>query len=156
MAKIVVTGSTTGLGLAAAQALLDGGHQVILHARDERRAQHLGEIAARAIGVVTGDLARLDQTRRLADQLDARGPIDAVIHNAGVYNERERNPTPEGHPSTFAVNVLAPYLLTVLVSRPGRLVYLSSGMHSGGRATLDDLDWTRRRWNGSRAYSDSK
>jgi NAD(P)-dependent dehydrogenase (short-subunit alcohol dehydrogenase family) len=56
----------------------------------------------------------------------------------------------------FAINVLAPYVLTALMARPDRLVYLSSGMHRGGRPDFGDLQWTRRRWNGSQAYSDSK
>ena len=56
----------------------------------------------------------------------------------------------------FAINVLAPYLLTALVPAPERLVYLSSGMHFGGDPDLTDLQWERRRWNGAQAYSDSK
>ena len=56
----------------------------------------------------------------------------------------------------FAVNVLAPYLLTALIERPGRLVYLSSGMQHGADLDLGDLQWTRRRWNPSRAYAESK
>jgi hypothetical protein len=56
----------------------------------------------------------------------------------------------------FAVNVLAPYLLTALIDPPARLVYLSSGMHRGGAADLSDPQWARRHWNGAQAYSDSK
>ena len=56
----------------------------------------------------------------------------------------------------FAVNALAPYVLTALIDRPDRLIYLSSGMHEGGDVVLDDLQWTRRRWRGAQAYSDSK
>ena len=155
MARILVTGSTTGLGLAAA-ALLDDGHDVVLHARSRARAADLRKIARRAAGVVIGDLAELDQTRRLADDVNELDPLDAVIHNAGIYTERAPNRTAEGHPRVFAVNVLAPYLLTAGIRRPARLIYLSSGMHTGGRPSLDDLDWTRRRWNGTQAYSDSK
>ena len=55
-----------------------------------------------------------------------------------------------------AVNVLAPYLLSILVERPERLIYLSSGMHRDANTNLDDIDWTARRWNGPRAYSESK
>jgi NAD(P)-dependent dehydrogenase (short-subunit alcohol dehydrogenase family) len=156
MARVLVTGSTTGLGRAAAQALLDGGHTVVLHARNAQRAADLGPLAERAAGVATGDLANHDETRALAEHANALGSLDAVIHNAGVYAEPERNPTADGHPRLLAVNLLAPYLLTALVRRPARLIYLSSDMHTAGRATLDDLNWTRRPWNGIQAYSDSK
>jgi NAD(P)-dependent dehydrogenase (short-subunit alcohol dehydrogenase family) len=156
MSRILVTGSTTGLGLAAAAALLDDGHDVILHARSRERAADLGPLSGRAAGVVIGDLADLAQTRGLADDVNELGPLDAVIHNAGIYTERAPNRTTEGHPRVFAVNVLAPYLLTARIRRPARLIYLSSGMHTGGRRSLDDLDWLRRRWNGMQAYSDSK
>ena len=82
--------------------------------------------------------------------------MDAIVHNAGVFADAQRFPTPEGHPRTLAVNVLAPYLLTALIQRPDRLVYLSSGMHRSGDTTLRDLDWTERRWDPTQAYSDSK
>jgi NAD(P)-dependent dehydrogenase (short-subunit alcohol dehydrogenase family) len=82
--------------------------------------------------------------------------MDAVIHNAGVYLEPSRSATAEGHARTLAVNTLAPYLLTALIGRPGRLIYLSSGMHHEGTGSLRDIDWTRRHWNAARAYSESK
>jgi NAD(P)-dependent dehydrogenase (short-subunit alcohol dehydrogenase family) len=105
---------------------------------------------------VIGDLADLDETRHLAADVNALGPLDAVIHNAGIYTDPEPNRTVDGHPRVFAVNALAPYLLTTLVDRPSRLIYLSSGMHTSGRTSLDDLDWETRRWNGTQAYCDSK
>jgi NAD(P)-dependent dehydrogenase (short-subunit alcohol dehydrogenase family) len=156
MRRVLVTGSTTGLGRGAAEALLDAGHAVVLHARNHARAAELGSLADRSTSVVIGDLERADETHALAEQINQLGPLDAVIHNAGIYIDRRRKATPEGHARVLAVNVLAPYLLTALVRRPSRLVYLSSGMHRGGRASLDDLDWTTRRWNGVQAYSDSK
>jgi NAD(P)-dependent dehydrogenase (short-subunit alcohol dehydrogenase family) len=64
--------------------------------------------------------------------------------------------TPDGLSHVFAINVLAPYLLTALMTRPDRLVYLSSGMHRGGNPDLSDLQWVGRPWNGSQAYADSK
>jgi NAD(P)-dependent dehydrogenase (short-subunit alcohol dehydrogenase family) len=156
MARILVTGSTTGLGLAAAQALISGGHTVIVHARNDERADDLGPLAQKFAGVVIADLADLKATRRMADAVNELGDIDAVIHNAGVYADREPNRSGDGHPRVLAVNVLAPYLLTSLIKRPARLIYLSSGMHTSGHAGLDDLDWDRRRWNGTQAYCDSK
>jgi NAD(P)-dependent dehydrogenase (short-subunit alcohol dehydrogenase family) len=155
-ARVLITGSTAGLGLAAARTLLDQGHEVVFHARNGERADSLGSVADRAAGVVVGDLARADQTAAVADQANAIGGIDAVIHNAAIYVDRERVETPEGWPRTFAVNVLAPYVLTARIEGPARLVYLSSGMHRSGVASLDDLDWTRRRWDGVQAYCDSK
>jgi NAD(P)-dependent dehydrogenase (short-subunit alcohol dehydrogenase family) len=82
--------------------------------------------------------------------------MDAIIHNAGIYLEHSRGSTPEGHAKTLAVNTLAPYLLTALIERPERLIYLSSGMHRSADGSLDDIDWAKRRWNASTAYSESK
>ena len=101
-------------------------------------------------------LAGIEQTRALADAANAAGPFDAVIHNAAVGYHESRSETADGLEHVFAINVLAPYLLTALIARPRRLIYLSSGMHSGGELVLDDLQWTHRRWNGSQAYADSK
>jgi NAD(P)-dependent dehydrogenase (short-subunit alcohol dehydrogenase family) len=85
------------------------------------------------------------------------GRFDAVIHNAGIgYREPHRVETERGAPNVFAVNVLAPYILTALIERPDRLIYLSSGMHHSAAARLDDLLWTKRPWNGSSAYAESK
>ena len=156
MARIFITGSTDGLGRAAAATLIGEGHQVVLHARSPERAAALDELAPRSAGVVTGDLSSATETRRVADQVNAIGRMDAVIHNAGVYLTNGRSPTPEGHPTILAVNLLAPYVLTALIARPRRLVYISSGMHRGGSGPLRDIDWRERRWNSSQAYSDSK
>lgn len=156
MSRVLVTGSTDGLGRAAARLLLDEGHEVVLHARTPGRAASVADLAPRAAGVVTGDLASAAETARLASQVNDIGRMDAVIHNAAVYLEPSRGMTPEGHAITLAVNTLAPYTLTALIERPGRLIYLSSGMHEGGTGSLRDIDWTERRWNASRAYSESK
>jgi NAD(P)-dependent dehydrogenase (short-subunit alcohol dehydrogenase family) len=154
--KILVTGSTTGLGHAAAAALVAGGHQVLVHARSAGRAGEIGSLTTGTAGVVVGDLADLAQFRALAEDANRFGPFDAVIHNAGIYVDDDRNATPQGHARVLAVNVLAPYLLTALIDRPGRLVYLSSGMHRSGDPTLADIGWAARRWNGVQAYCDSK
>ncbi len=156
MARIFITGSVDGLGRAAAESLADEGHEIVLHARNATRAADLGTLADRATAVVTGDLSSAEETRSVAEQVNAVGRMDAVIHNAGVYIERERGATPEGHARTFAINTLAPYLLTALIERPDRLVYLSSGLHRSGTADLGDLDWNTRRWDAGQAYADSK
>jgi NAD(P)-dependent dehydrogenase (short-subunit alcohol dehydrogenase family) len=156
MARIFITGSTDGLGRAAAQSLLGDGHEVVLHARSAERAAAVADIAPRAAGVVIGDLRSAAETRSIADQVNAIGRMGAVIHNAGIYNAPSRGATPEGHSATLAVNVLAPYILTALIARPDRLVYLSSGLHRGGGGPLRDIDWTERRWDAARAYAESK
>jgi NAD(P)-dependent dehydrogenase (short-subunit alcohol dehydrogenase family) len=156
MARIFITGSTDGLGRAAARSLIDDGHQVVLHARSPDRASAVADLATQSTGLVIGDLRSAAATRSIADQVNAIGRMDAVIHNAGVYMERSRGSTPEGHPTLLAINTLAPYLLTALIERPGRLVYLSSGLHRGGEGSLPDIDWTRRPWDPARAYAESK
>ena len=154
--KVFITGSTDGLGRAAAQALIDEGHHVVLHARSRQRAGALKDLASRSAGVVVGDLASAAETRSVAEQVNTIGRMDAVIHNAGAYRTGGRSPSPEDHPTILAVNTLAPYILTALIERPRRLIYMSSGMHRSGSASLRDIDWTERRWNETQAYSDSK
>lgn len=154
--RVFITGSTDGLGRDAAETLIKEGHQVVLHARSQERAGALADLAPKAAGIVIGDLASGVQTRSLADQVNKVGRMDAVIHNAGIYREPGRGATPEGHAKVLAVNVLAPYLLTGLIERPARLVYMSSSMHFGGDGPLTDIDWTVRRWDTNRAYSESK
>ncbi|QAY76178.1 SDR family NAD(P)-dependent oxidoreductase [Sphingosinicella sp. BN140058] len=156
MARIFITGSTDGLGRAAAEALLASGHEVVLHARSRQRASTVADLVSRSAGVAVGDLASADETRAVADQVNAIGRMDAIIHNAGIYLAPTRGATPEGHATTFAVNSLAPYILTALIARPDRLVYLSSGLHRGGAGSLRDLEWTRRPWNSAQAYAESK
>src|SRR5213595_1689718 len=156
MSRVLITGSSDGLGLMAAKRLIAAGHEVLLHARNQERARDALTAASKAHGVVVGDLASIVETRGLADQANHLGPFDAVIHNAGVGDREGRIETLDGLEHIFAINVLAPYLLTALIEQPKRLIYLSSGMHRGGDPDLTDLQWTRRRWDGSQAYSDSK
>jgi len=156
MSRVLVTGSSDGLGLMAAKRLMASGHEVVLHARNQGRAGDAQTAAPKAYGVVVGDLASIVETRGLADQANRLGPFDSVIHNAGVGYRERRIETVDGLEHIFAINVLAPYLLTALIERPKRLIYLSSGMHRAGDPDMTDLLWKRRRWNGSQAYSDSK
>jgi len=156
MARVFITGSSDGLGLLAARQLARAGHEVVLHARNQQRARDSRAALPDAAAVVVGDLVSLDGTREVARQANAAGPFDAVIHNAAVGYRERASTTPDGLNHVFAINVLGPYLLTALIARPRRLVYLSSGLHRGGDPSLDDLQWERRRWSGMQAYTDSK
>jgi NAD(P)-dependent dehydrogenase (short-subunit alcohol dehydrogenase family) len=144
MARIFITGSVDGLGLAAARALQADGHQLVVHGRSRERLEAARDLLARGARAVVGDLADLTQTRELAEQLNALGQMDAVIHNAGVFTGA----------AILPVNVAAPYALTALITRPRRLVYLSSEMHYDGRPELGGLAWDGARETAS--YSDSK
>jgi NAD(P)-dependent dehydrogenase (short-subunit alcohol dehydrogenase family) len=156
MSRVFITGSTDGLGLMAAQLLIEQGHKVVLHARNSERATHAQATLPEAEAVVIGDLASIAATKQVAEQVNALGTFDAVIHNAGVGYREPRMETVDGLEHVFAINVLAPYILTALIKRPERLIYLTSGMHLGGEPDFQDLQWKHRHWNGAQAYSDSK
>jgi NAD(P)-dependent dehydrogenase (short-subunit alcohol dehydrogenase family) len=141
----------------AAKLLIEQGHGVVLHARSEARGTQAMAAVPGAEAVVIGDLASIAQTKSIAEQVNRLGAFDSVIHNAAVgYREPRRIETEDGLPHVFAVNTLAPYVLTALMQRPKRLVYLSSGLHRSGDASLEDLTWENRPWRGQQAYSDSK
>jgi NAD(P)-dependent dehydrogenase (short-subunit alcohol dehydrogenase family) len=157
MARVFITGSSDGLGLMAARRLVAEGHEVVLHARNEARAHDSRAALPQAADIVIGDLATLAGMQQVAVGANAAGPYQAIILNAAVgYREPRRVVTSDGLAQLFAVNVLAPYVLTALLGTPRRLVYLSSGLHRNGEPTLEDLQWDRRRWNGFQAYADSK
>lgn len=144
MARIFITGSADGLGRATAQSLLENGHRVVVHARSRERLTALKGLMDRGGVGVVGDLSDMEQVRDLAGQVNRSGPVDVVIHNAGVLTG----------PHVFQVNVVAPYLLTALIHRARRQIYLSSGMHRGGRAVLAGKDGSELVPRVS--YSDSK
>jgi len=142
MAKIFITGSADGLGLLAAKELIKQGHQVVLHARNEKRAEEALSNVSGAETALAADLSSMEETKRLAAEVNKLGRFDVIIHNAGVYQVPP--------PTILAVNTIAPYILTCLIQPPQRLIYLSSGMHLGGDATLQGLK------GGQVSYSDSK
>jgi NAD(P)-dependent dehydrogenase (short-subunit alcohol dehydrogenase family) len=157
MSRIFITGSSDGLGLVAAQLLVEEGHSVVLHARSKERATETQRKLPEAEAVVVGDLSSLRQMRSVAEQANALGIFDAIIHNAAVgYREPQRINTEDGFAHVFAINSLAPYVLTALMPPPKRLVYISSGLHKDGDPSLSDLNWDNRAWDGLQAYSDSK
>jgi NAD(P)-dependent dehydrogenase (short-subunit alcohol dehydrogenase family) len=143
MSRILVTGSADGLGRAAADTLLSQRHEVVVHARNPGRAASLSDLVDRGARLVVGDFADRDAVRTVAAELADAAPLDAVVHNAGVWSGR----------AVMPVNVVAPYLLTTLLPGPRRLVYLSSGSHFSGRPVLDGVDW----WGSTPgSYGDSK
>lgn len=144
MSRVLITGSTDGIGRAAAESLLDAGHEVVVHARTRQRLSAVEDLTSRGAFGVVGDLAHLDQVQDVAEQAHRIGSISAVIHNAGVIDGA----------SLLPVNVVAPYVLTALLRDPGRLVYLSSSMHRSGHADLAGADWSGSTETAS--YSDSK
>jgi NAD(P)-dependent dehydrogenase (short-subunit alcohol dehydrogenase family) len=143
MSRILVTGSADGLGRAAATALLSAGHDVVAHARTPERVHALHPLVGHGADVVVADLADRDAVQRMAAELNDAKPFDAVIHNAGVWSGA----------AVMPVNIVAPYLLTALLHRPRRLIYLSSGSHFDGRPSLDGVDWRGQRPG---SYADSK
>lgn len=145
MARILVTGSAAGLGLNTANELVGLGHEVVLHARHESRLEGLSGLRDQAFGAVFGDLADLAGTVRAAEQAEHLGPFDAIIHNAGVYRG----------PNVFRVNTVAPYVMTAVMGKPRRIVYLSSGMHRSGSADVASVDWSDATGRPG-AYADSK
>jgi NAD(P)-dependent dehydrogenase (short-subunit alcohol dehydrogenase family) len=144
MARIFITGSADGLGQMAANLLIDQGHHLILHARNAERGRHALDKVPGAEKVLIADLSSIEETKKLASEVNALGHFDCIIHNAGVYQVSNR--------IIFAVNTLAPYILTCLIQRPKRLIYLSSGMHLQGNPNLDILSYDAGRFS----YSDSK
>ena len=156
MSRVLITGSADGLGREAARQLVQAGHAVIVHARDEARARAAMGGVPGATAALAGDLASIARTRELAGRIDAAGPFEAIIHNAGVGYRERRLQTEDGLEHVFQINVLAPYLLTALAQRPRRLIYLSSGVHRSGDPDLADLRWERRPWDAYQAYADSK
>ncbi|MDB5205352.1 MAG: Daunorubicin ketoreductase [Flavisolibacter sp.] len=144
MARIFITGSADGLGQLAAKALIARAHQVVLHARNEKRGREALDKAPGAEGVAPADLASIEETKQVAAKVNALGTFDAVIHNAGLYQASAKE--------LFYVNTLAPYILTSLVEKPKRLIYLSSDMHQGGWSKLESFKTDISRIT----YSDTK
>lgn len=154
MARIFITGSSDGIGLTTAKILADQGHSVVLHARNADRAASTRKAVPRAEAVLVGDLRRISETKRLAEEANALSntPFDAIIHNAGIGygSTSSREITADKISAVFAVNTLAPYILACLMHKPrSRLLFMSSDSHYGGDATL-------RNATQSHSYSDSK
>jgi NAD(P)-dependent dehydrogenase (short-subunit alcohol dehydrogenase family) len=116
----------------------------LLHARNKEKAEKAFQKNPEAEGVVIADLSDIQATIHLANDVNSYGDFDAVIHNAGVYQASSKD--------IIHVNILAPYILTCLINKPSRLIYLSSNMHRQGNSKLNELAIQSNRIN----YSDSK
>lgn len=156
MAKILITGSADGLGQLAAKELGNHGHEVVLHARNTDRAKYALQKMHGAADVLIGDLSIMGETKALAAKANALGRFDAIIHNAGIYKIPHNAISPDGLPLMLAVNTIAPYILTCLIEKPKRLIYLSSGMHLQGDPTLDNVRRISESKHSRVTYSDTK
>jgi NAD(P)-dependent dehydrogenase (short-subunit alcohol dehydrogenase family) len=160
MARIFITGSSDGIGLLAAQSLIKKGHSVTLHARSPQRAAEAQEACPGSAGVLIGNLSSIAATKDLALEANKTGKFDTVIHNAGVGLQEGTKKSEDGISQVFAVNALAPYILTAMMERPKNLVYVSSELHAsgdaGGDAGLEDKGWRSKVFDGGHTYSDSK
>lgn len=154
MARIFITGSSDGIGQAVAKLLSDQGHSVVLHARNADRAASTRQAVPQAEAVLVGDLRSVAETKKLAEEANSlgSGPFDTIIHNAGIgYGATSsREITSDKISAVFAVNTLAPYILTCLMDKPkSRLLYMSSDSHWSGSDNLSNVTQ-------SHSYSDSK
>jgi NAD(P)-dependent dehydrogenase (short-subunit alcohol dehydrogenase family) len=177
-ARILITGSSDGIGRAAAQLLVQQGHCVTLHARNEDRAREAWAAVPQAENVLVGDLSSISDVLVMAEEAGKAGecrcnywsyetnvdllacaltgPWDCIVHNAGLGPASGDIKTSDGFAATFVVNSLAPYILTASMEKPARLLYLSSGLHTNGDSSLVDVTWQSRPFDSLQAYSDSK
>jgi len=159
MARILITGSSDGLGSLTARALVKRGHLVVLHARNEKRAEDALALCPGAETCLVADLADMSQAKKMAEDANKLGAFDAVVHNAGMYTGGFQK-TREGWPRILAINTLSPYILTCLLKpTPTRLVFVSSGLHRGSDTSCRDVTWAQRgegAFSDSQAYADTK
>lgn len=163
---ILITGATDGIGKASAVELAQRGHHILVHGRDATRGQRVVQEIQRATGnmwveLVLGDFSSLDAVRKLAAEiLDSYARLDILINNAGVF-QSQRALTRDGFEMTFAVNYLAPFLLTNLIldritaSAPARIIHVSSGTHRSGKIEWDNLRGEKH-YDAYEAYACSK
>ena len=162
----VITGATSGVGLAAAHRLAQGGADLILVCRNAEKAKSVqAEIQQNFLvktHLVKADFSDLDQVREAAGTILNNYPrIDVLINNAGLHNT-QRSLTSAGHELVFCVNHLASFLMTRLLldrmieSAPARIIQVNSQGHRFGGLNLEDLTWEKRRYRGLQGYGASK
>jgi NAD(P)-dependent dehydrogenase (short-subunit alcohol dehydrogenase family) len=162
----VLTGATSGVGLAAARALAAGGAELAMVGRNPEKLENtrrslLADYGCRAVSFVA-DLADLSTVRQAAGEILARFPrLDVLVNSAGMHSTRLLR-TKEGHELVFCVNHLAPFLLTCLLldrmksSAPSRIIQINSEGHRFGGLDPNDLAWRKRHYTGLRGYGASK
>ena len=162
----VVTGATRGIGRATALALAKLGAQVVVIGRDAARIDELRHEAERVanadVSCIRADFASLASVRRAAEQIVHRWPaIHVLVNNAGI-NAGRRQVSADGFELTFAVNHLAPFLLTSLLvpalaaGAPSRVVNVTSVFAHVAGIRVDDIMFERRRYSSTLAYNQSK
>ena len=162
---VLVTGGTSGIGRATALGLAAMGAHLAITGRDRERtedaAREIRGAGAGQVDVFVADLSAQSQVRRLAAEVLERLPrIDVLVNNAGGF-WNTRHVTADGLERTFALNHLAPFLLTSLIlgrltqSGPARVVTVASNAQALGRIDFDDLQ-AERSYSGARAYNQSK
>lgn len=156
MKKIFISGSSTGLGFLAAKKLISQGHDIYLHARNEKRAKDISKSLSGYKKIILGDLSNLEDLKNISKEVNELGKLDAIIHNAGISYVKDRFLNELNITKTFCVNVFAPYYLTENIKTPNRLIYLSSDLHYQGHFDIDNLQFEKTSWSPSQAYNDSK
>jgi len=162
---VLVTGATGGIGRATAMGLATMGANLAITGRNRARtegvAREIRAVSSGQVDLFVADLSSQSEVRRLADEVLQTYPrIDVLVNNVGGY-WNTRHVTPDGLEHTFALNHLAPFLLTNLLldrlrqSAPARVVTVASNAHATGRIDFDDLQGERS-YSGSRAYNQSK
>lgn len=131
MSKIFITGSSDGIGLETAKQLISQGLEVVFHARDKQRAMQIKAYFKIDVKILIADLNNLDEIKSLAEEVNLLGKFDTIIHNAGILNEDKK--------AIFTVNVLAPFILTALITNPKQIIYIGSNMHPQGNIDLEKL-----------------
>lgn len=157
--RILITGSTDGIGRATAATLAAAGHHVVVHGRDAGRAAAVAAAVGGGAAAEVADFASLAAVRDLADRVGDAG-LDVLVNNAGTFCS-ERTLTPDGHETTWQVNHLAPFLLTdllldALAERGGRVVFVAAGMYARATVDLADPECSARPYDGQQAYGQSK
>ena len=157
MARIFITGSSDGLGSLAAGLLVSQGHRVVLHARNKKRSLQAMNRVPGAVSVLAADLSVIEEIKRLASEVNELGRFDAIIHNAGIYNHDSGGSVDNDFiRNRFTVNTLAPYILTCMIKRPERLIYISSRMHMQGNPDMEQLAAMIKGVSRYPTYSDTK